>query len=445
MAQGNACCHHHLIGGRDRSVGLSLRHATYDIDGSGGLDRRRHHTANVGHCKPNGFDQLLGSSQIFYEETDLEAVKVFSAGRADLTIAHGNVGDLSAARTVVLVTYGVVLILVPPGSSIDSMDQLKGRTVGVIGGEVNFHVVETLIKEYDLESAKVRFKNIARTEIQQALKSRQVHALLVVMPISEKYLAMLRDLFPRNSKQKIGLIPIELAGAIAAIARSYESFDLPKGTICGSPPVPDDDLTTLRIPYYLIANKKLNDGVVTALTKAIMDIRRDLVGEFPLLAHIRAPSMDKDAHMPIHPGAAVYFEGDQKTFFDKYGDQLFYGSMLFGSLTWILAGVWKFMVRKTAGPERRPLERLYALADRIANAHSDTELADAERRIEEIFADELAKAVNGDAETGELVALELATRRLENPINRRRGALRPIPDRHSSSDGPRLLPEHPIS
>ena len=34
--------------------------------------------------------------------------------------------------------------------------------------------------------------------------------------------------------------------AIAEKERAYESFDVPKGTLRGSPPVPEDDLTTLR-------------------------------------------------------------------------------------------------------------------------------------------------------------------------------------------------------
>jgi hypothetical protein len=42
------------------------------------------------------------------------------------------------------------------------------------------------------------------------------------------------------------LIPIESAAAIAEAERAFESFDVPKGTLRGSPPVPEDDLATLR-------------------------------------------------------------------------------------------------------------------------------------------------------------------------------------------------------
>jgi len=151
-----------------------------------------------------------------------------------------DLGDLSNAETVVVVTHAVVLMAAPPGSAVTGMDDLKGKTVGVVGGEINQKVVEALSKEYDLERIQTHFKNLGIADIAPALKAKQVAALLVVMPISEKYLGMLRNLFPRTGKQKPALVPIESAGAIAAVAKYYQSYDLPKGTVQESPPIPDD-------------------------------------------------------------------------------------------------------------------------------------------------------------------------------------------------------------
>src|SRR6201985_943700 len=66
--------------------------------------------------------------------TGLEAAAAFSAGKVDLAVVRGDVGDLSQAQAVVVVSHMVVLIIAPPGSSIDSMDNLKGGTVGVSRG-----------------------------------------------------------------------------------------------------------------------------------------------------------------------------------------------------------------------------------------------------------------------------------------------------------------------
>src|SRR4029077_13158070 len=108
----------------------------------------------------------------------------FSAGKVDLAVVRGDVGDLSQAQAVVVVSHMVVLIIAPPGSSIDSMDNLKGRTVGVVSGEANAKIVAALTKEYDLASAKVKFKNLASMDVRQAVQSKQVSAVLVTIPLA---------------------------------------------------------------------------------------------------------------------------------------------------------------------------------------------------------------------------------------------------------------------
>jgi TRAP transporter TAXI family solute receptor len=313
-------------------------------------------------------------------DSAFDAAKAFSAGKVDLAIVRADVGDLSEVRTVVLVAQGVVMILVPPGSSIDSIDALKGKTVGVAGGEPNHAVVDAIKQEYDLANKKVVFKDLAVADVSQALKSKQVSAVLFVVPPTEKYLSIVRAALQGSDKKKPALIAIENAGAIAAVAGAYESYDLPKGTLWGSPPVPDDDLTTLRVPFFLVANKKLNDDDVADLTRAIMNARRELIGEFPLLAQMSAPSTDKDAYIPIHPGAAAYYGDTQQSFFDKYSNQLYYGPMMFGAIVSGLVAAWKFLGFGKNGPAGTPLDPLYALARRIRESKSEAELTEVERQ-----------------------------------------------------------------
>jgi hypothetical protein len=176
----------------------------------------------------------------------------------------------------------------------------------------------------------------------------------------------------------------------------------------------------LRVPFYLVANKNLSDDVVAGLAKSMMEARRDLAGEYPLLAQITSPSTDKDAYVPIHPGAAAVFDGDEKTVFDKYGDQFFYGSMLLGTMMSILAAIWKFMTRDIGKPDERPSMRLYALVGKINEVKSEAELATIEQQIDEILKDELEKCSAGKVEPGEMGAISLASQRLQYLMAQRR-------------------------
>src|SRR4051812_44379729 len=74
--------------------------------------------------------------------TAVEAAAAFSAGKVDLAVVRGDVGDLSQAQAVVVVSHLVVLIIAPPGSSIDSIDGLNGRVVGVLGGVANGKIID---------------------------------------------------------------------------------------------------------------------------------------------------------------------------------------------------------------------------------------------------------------------------------------------------------------
>jgi TRAP transporter TAXI family solute receptor len=361
--------------------------------------------------------------------TALEAIKSFSSGQVDLAVARADIGDLSSAQTVVVIARSVVLLIAPPGSSVSDVDDLKGKTVGVLDGDVNRGVVAALTRQYDLESARTRFENLKLTDVPQAVKSRRISALLVVIPIADKYIATLRNLFSTGSKSKPALIPIESAGAIAAVDKYYHAYELPKGTLQGSPPIPDEDMKTLQVTFYLVATKKLSDDVVASLAKSIMNARRDLIGAFPFIAQISEPDTDKsddnnDTYIPVHPGAAAYFGGNVQSFFDKHGDQIFYGSMLLGTLASLFAGTWKFMTRREAKPGNHPLLSLQALIDQIGKAATESDLADTERRIDKILKGELERYATGNADPGETAALGLATHRLEHLIAERRSTLK---------------------
>jgi TRAP-type uncharacterized transport system substrate-binding protein len=354
--------------------------------------------------------------------TALEAAKAFSAGKTDLAVVRGDVGDLSQAQAVVVVSHMVVLIVAPPGSTIDSMDKLKGRRVGVISGDANSKIVDVLSKEYGLDREKV-FKDIALPDARRAIQSKEVGALLMVIPLAEKYLSLVRDVFQQGPKALPVLIPIESAGAIAGAERAYESFEVPKGTLRGSPPIPEDDLTTLRASLYLVAHKKLGTDLIASLTQTIMRVRRELLAEQPIFAQIAAPSTDADAYLPLHPGAAAFYNGTQQSWMDEYGNWIYLTPMALGGAATVLAAAWKFLGLGQPATVPGPLDSLYALGRRIRKAGAEAELSNIEEEIDDILKAQRAKSAEGDENAVDDATLNVAAHRLESLIHDRRNML----------------------
>src|SRR5580692_5573962 len=295
----------------------------------------------------------------------LDAAKAFAAGKADLAVVRADVGDLSQARAVAVMAEGVVMMVAPPGSTITSIAKLRDHTVGVAGGEINRSVVEALKKEYDLAHANVTFKDIAPTDLRRAIQAKEVAAVIAVVPLTDKYLSLIKGLFREGASSMPVLIPIDSAGAITDTKGPYESFDIPKGTLRGSPPVPADDVTTLRVPYLLVANRHLDQQVAGELTKRVMAARRDLASEQPLIAGIATPTLDADAYVTVHPGAAAFYNGTQQSFMDRWGNVVYLTPMALGALASLFAAAWRFLGVRSRDAAQNMLEQLAALRERI--------------------------------------------------------------------------------
>jgi TRAP-type uncharacterized transport system substrate-binding protein len=355
--------------------------------------------------------------------TAVEAGKQFAAGKVDLAVVRGDVGDLSQAQAIVVLAPMTALLIAPPGSSIDSIDKLKGRTVGVLGGEANAKIVDVLNNAFDLARGKTVFKDLGLPDARQAIQSKQVSALLVVIPLTEKYLSLVKGLFPQGAKMTPVLIPIDSAAAIAEANRAFESFDVPKGTLRGSPPAPDDDVTTLRTSLYLVARKSLNADVAANLAQYILKVRRELLRENPLFAQIAAPNIEPDAYLPVHPGALAFYNGTQQSFIDQYSNYIYIGPMILGAIASVLAAAWKFL--GIGQPEFRQgtLDTLYGLARRIRGVESEGELSAIEEEIDNLLGAERLKAEGGDENAVDAATLNVVAHRLENLMHDRREIL----------------------
>jgi hypothetical protein len=107
--------------------------------------------------------------------------------------------------------------------------------------------------------------------------------------------------------------------------------------------------------------------VIGALSKIVYSSRQTLAAAAPGDIKIAAPSTDKDADVVVHPGALAYLSDSQQSFFDKYGDEIFYGLLIFPVFGSAIAGVASYL--RSDGRTRR-LRLLQRVLDLVRKAHA---------------------------------------------------------------------------
>jgi hypothetical protein len=188
----------------------------------------------------------------------------------------------------------------------------------------------------------------------------------------------------------------------------------------GAPPVPDDDVTTLRVAYDLVANRHLDSNLVADLAKKVMGVRRDLVSEQPLLAGIAAPDLDADAYVSVHPGAAAFFNGTQESFMDRYSNAIYLTPMVLGAMASVFAAAWRFLGVRSTETTQTTLDALCGLPRRIRKIDNEAELVAIEDEVDNILRAQLAKSDESGADAAALIS---AAHRLDNLIHHRRTLL----------------------
>jgi len=156
-------------------------------------------------------------------------------------------------------------------------------------------------------------------------------------------------------------------------------------------------------------------------------VRQSLKAEFPLAAKIETPDTDKDATIPVHPGAAAFVDGEEKTFLDRYSDYIWWSLMALsamGSAGEWFAGYLKKDERSNNSSQR---ERLLDMLTAARHSDSIEELDQMQSEADDILRGTLRCFEQGTIEQGTLTAFNIALEQFHNAVADRKSLLMSIP------------------
>ncbi|MGO8913062.1 MAG: TAXI family TRAP transporter solute-binding subunit [Bradyrhizobium sp.] len=362
------------------------------------------------------------------------SAQTLADGKADLAIIRGDLNVPKNAQAVATLRKNVAVLWVPPavkgkkaGPKITKIAQLAGHRVGVVGRtQANVDLLKVILQQYGVDPGKVEIVQFPATEAADAIRGQKADAYLAAGPVNSKITTEAIAASTRDGRTPT-FLAIDSAEAIAQNHPMYEASEIPAGAFGGAPDRPEEEVKTISFSHHIVARKDLSETTVAAFTRQLFAIRQTVMAEFPLAAKIETPDTDKDAAIPVHPGAAAFVDGEEKTFLDRYSDFIWWGLMALSAMG--SAGAWfaGYLKKDERSNNSSLRERLLDMIATARRSDSTEELDTMQAEADDILRDTLHCFEHGAIEEGALTAFNIALEQFHHAVADRRALLASLP------------------
>lgn len=336
-----------------------------------------------------------------------QAAAALEQGRVDLAVIRSDVAIPPNGATVVILHNDLAVIAAPAGSKIRTVPDLAGKRVAIVPPTAaNTSLLDAILREYEIAPESVQHVALP-ADGASPMWPKLADAMLVVGPLKGGSLVPTLAALASGRRAAV-LVPVDAAEGIAARGPAYQKADIPAGFLSGSEPQPKEEVPTVSVSTRLEARRNLAEDVVTELAEALFAMRRSLEREVPMAVAIEKPNTDKGSDDAVHPGASAYYDNNEKSFMDRYGDWLYIGAMSLSGLGSMIAGMF-------ALTRARARKAALALIDQLIEvkqiAHTTMELSrlgELEAQIEDLSTKGLHFARDNNFDEAGLAALRLA-------------------------------------
>jgi TRAP transporter TAXI family solute receptor len=383
-------------------------------------------------------------------DSAVASAEALSEGKVDLAIIRGDLDVPKNAQAVATLRKNFVVLWVPAkgkgkraGPKITKIGQLAGRRVGVVGKTpANVNLLKVILQQYGVDPAKVEVVQFPANEAAEAIRKQSADAYLAAGPLNSK---ITLDAIVASSRDggTPTFLSIDASEAIAQNHPAYEAGEIPAGTF-GSPERPEDEVKTISFSHHIVARKGLSDVTIAAFTRQLFAIRQQLLSEFPLAAKIETPDTDKDAAIPVHPGAAAFVDGEEKTFLDRYSDFIWWGLMALSAMGSVGAWFAGYLKKDERSNNSTLREKLLEMIAQARKCNSTEELDRMQSEADDILRDTLHCFEHGAIEEGSLTAFNIALEQFHHAVYDRRMLLASLSQNPAAHGCPTARHRHAV-
>ncbi|KAA2242124.1 TAXI family TRAP transporter solute-binding subunit [Salinarimonas soli] len=343
-------------------------------------------------------------------------------GRADLAVVRSDVAMPARGQTVAVLHRNPALLITREGSSLTRVSDLRDRRIATTrSNPANERLLQAILDHYEIPRDAVALVPLGSSqEAAEALRDGRVDAIFAVGALTGRLLNEVVSAVSRATGTPPAFVPLPEAEAIAQRSPAYESFEVVRGAFGGTPPRPAEGFMTVSVAHLLVAHTETSDADVSEFTRLLFVMRPVLSGEVPLANRIEEPDTSKGSSLPVHPGAAGYYDGETLSFMERYGDWFYLVVMLAGLGGSAIAGLFGTAANRTRSRTMNLLKDLLAIVHDAREAQSEAALDGLDRAADEILVQALTRAGEGVLDETSLVAFQLGLDQARRAIAERR-------------------------
>ncbi len=170
----------------------------------------------------------------------------------------------------------------------------------------------------------------------------------------------------------IKFIAINQAEAMTLKRPYLKSVRIVKGAFDGHVPLPKEDVATPSLNRLLVTAADTDEELIHELVRVIFENRLDLLIRMALSSSIQDPRQEGVATLPLHPGAARFFDRDKPSFLQENAEPMALIVTLIAMIISAMLALRRSLQARAKNQGDRYNDQLLRIAER-ARANADPE------------------------------------------------------------------------
>lgn len=215
---------------------------------------------------------------------------------------HFKNSSYSKVKSIMAIYPELLTLVTKKDANINNLMDIKGKRINLgNSGSGNETTALTLFNEIGLNKSDLKeAASYSASEMSEALKDNKIdgYFYMVGHPTST-----IKD---TSSTVSIKIIPIEneITNSLIKKYPYFAKANIPAGIYKGQ----NDEIPTFGVKAVLVVNENVNDKIVYAVVKAILENFDEFKKLHPAYSNITKESLFEGLSAPLHEGAKKYYE-----------------------------------------------------------------------------------------------------------------------------------------